>query len=1278
MGNFAALVMNLDQASNNRRGKQFEHICQWFLTNDPVYAAQLRQVWLWDEWPRRWGIDAGIDLVAEDHDGHLWAIQAKAYDPAYRVTKRDVNKFLAEAGRPIFSFRLLIATTNLIDKIAERTIQGQGTASFLNLSALEAAQVDWPSSPSRLTVAKPVKPKKPRPHQRDAIRDVLKGFQSADRGQLIMACGTGKTLAALFIKEKLDAERTLILLPSLSLLKQTLREWTANKTTGFEFQAVCSDDTVVGDDVALAHASDLGLPVTTDPAEIAGFLRRRSGRRVVFATYQSSPQVAKAFALGRVPKFDLVVADEAHRCAGPVSSDFATVLDVAKIRARRRLFMTATPRYFTGRLVREAMEAEYEIASMDNDEVFGTVFHRLPFGEAIGLKLLSDYQVVIVGVDDATYREWAERGELVVLDGATPRKTDARTLAGQIGLAKAMRKYDLQRVISFHSRVNRARDFARSMPDVIAWMPARQRPKGRLWADYASGNMTAGDREVRLYHLARLEDEERGLLANARCLAEGIDVPTLDGVAFVDPRRSEVDIVQAVGRAIRNSDDKTVGTIVIPVFIDTDEDPEVALDDSAFRPVWDVIKALRSHDEELGEQLDELRRALGRRGARVKLPSKIHVNVPSKVGAEFAAAFDVRLVERTTVSWEFWFGLLEQFVNETGHARVRADDDIDGYRLGAWVANQRTQHAKGVLKPQRRDALEAVPGWTWDPIKDYWVDQWSEQWEEGFRQLLRYVEREGNALVPTSLVTSSGYRLGWWVTWQRQLHGDLELEADRERRLSALPGWTWDTRATQWEEGFTNLVEYVNQYGDARVAVTYNFDGFQLGSWVKVQRREFAKGSLAPDRQTRLEELPGWTWDPFTDQWEDGFKQVANYVASNGDARVPRSHTADGFNLGAWVKKQRGAFGRGLLDADRRRRLEALPGWTWDPFSDQWEEGFRRLSNYVEQRGNARVPKSCIIDGFNLGSWVHVQRQKHSRGNLDAKRQRRLEALSGWKWEALSDKWEDGFRHMLAYVIQYGHARVPRWTETEDGYRLGAWVNTQRNSYKAGTLTVDRQERLLKLPGWTFDSRAGQWDDAYQRLLEYAEETGSADIPRSTKVGGFQLGAWVGNQRVAHTKGALAKEREDLLTALPGWTWNSREGQWDQYYSLLLRYVKTQGNPRVPSSFEMDGRKLGIWVVGQRAKFKLRALDPQRVQRLNEIPGWSWDPFADQWNQGYSILVDYVRYNGDARVPRSYVVDGFALGGWVQKQRSIFNRGGGDPERRRRLDELPGWSWTVA
>ena len=369
-----------------RRGRQFARICQWFLTHDPVYAHELRRVWLWDDWPGRWGADAGIDLVAEDHEGHLWAIQAKAYNAAYWVTKHDVDTFLSESGRPEFSFRLLIATTDRIGRTAKRTIEAQEKqASVLLLGDLEAAEVDWPASPSDLR-APQLSPRRPEgrwAYQGEAMNAVVEGFDQSDRGQLIMACGTGKTLTALFINEKLAAQRTLVLVPSLSLLAQTLREWTANTEAGFDFLPVCSDETVAEPDAVVANTSDLGFPVTTDPEEIATFLRRRSGPRVVFATYQSSPQIAKAFRLGRVPAFDLVIADEAHRCAGRVSSDFATILDSEKIRARRRLFMTATPRYFTGRVVREAKEADFEVASMDDEAEFGPVFHRLGFAEAI-------------------------------------------------------------------------------------------------------------------------------------------------------------------------------------------------------------------------------------------------------------------------------------------------------------------------------------------------------------------------------------------------------------------------------------------------------------------------------------------------------------------------------------------------------------------------------------------------------------------------------------------------------------------------------------------------------------------------------------------------------------------------------------------------------------------------------------------------------------------------------------------------------------------------------
>ena len=500
MGNLAQLLAKLAPDAQTR-GRQFEHICRWFLKHDPKYRLKLTRVWLWSEWPGRWGPDAGIDLVAETHDKKLWAIQAKAYALAHAVSKADVDTFLSESSRETFSFRLLIATTNRIGRTAERTLYSQEKpVGRLLLTDLEKADISWPASPSRLHAAAQRR-KKPRPHQQKAISAVCRSFANHDRGQLIMACGTGKTMVGLWVMERLQSRRVLVLVPSLSLLAQTLREWSANAARLFQYLPVCSDETVRGADWIISRTSDLGFPVTTDPDEVAAFLRRRQGG-VVFATYQSSPVIAKAFTRTRVPAFDLAIADEAHRCAGSSAGPFGTILDDVVLKAKRRLFMTATPRYFTDRVRREASQVEFEIASMDDEEKFGPVFHCLSFSDAIHKDVLSDYQVVIVGVDEPTYRRYAERGALVTTDGK--KVIDARTLASHIALAKTMRKYDLFRIISFHGRVKRARDFSADLPGAVRWMPAQSRPSGTLWCEHVSGEMSSGRRDALLHRFRNL------------------------------------------------------------------------------------------------------------------------------------------------------------------------------------------------------------------------------------------------------------------------------------------------------------------------------------------------------------------------------------------------------------------------------------------------------------------------------------------------------------------------------------------------------------------------------------------------------------------------------------------------------------------------------------------------------------------------------------------------------------------------------------------------------
>jgi hypothetical protein len=261
-------------------------------------------------------------------------------------------------------------------------------------------------------------------------------------------------------------------------------------------------------------------------------------------------------------------------------------------------------------------------------------------------------------------------------------------------------------------------------------------------------------------------------------------------------------------------------------------------------------------------------------------------------------------------------------VDREGHARVPDPGRGDGYRLGVWVRTQRAKYGKGMLDPERRARLEALPGWIWG-------DRWAERWEEGFAHLQRFVEREGHARVPHQW-REGGYGLGGWVSHQRVKYSEGRLDPERRARLEALPGWTWNLLAEAWEEGFAYLQRFVGREGHARVPPRYREDEFGLGGWVSIQRAKYGKGMLDPERRGRLEALPGWTWDPYADDWEEGFAHLNSFVEREGHARVPAHYHEDGYRLGQWVTVQRSAFRNERLDETRRRRLESLYGWTWN------------------------------------------------------------------------------------------------------------------------------------------------------------------------------------------------------------------------------------------------------------------------------------------------------------------------------------------------------------
>jgi len=479
-----------------------------------------------------------------------------------------------------------------------------------------------------------------------------------------------------------------------------------------------------------------------------------------------------------------------------------------------------------------------------------------------------------------------------------------------------------------------------------------------------------------------------------------------------------------------------------------------------------------------------------------------------------------------------------------------------------------------------------------------------------------------------------------------------------------------------WEFWFGLLEKFVAREGHALVPQGYSVDGCRLGSWVNKQRRDWVVGTLAPERQRRLDEFEGWIWDVRQAAWEEGFAVLKRLVRQEGHARVPRGLVEDGFNLGAWAHKQRAAWKAGKLDPERQRRLGEVGGWVWDTVATQWEEGFAHLMRFVKREGHALVPQTHIEDGFKLGSWVTRQRTSYKRGKEYPERQRRLDELEGWVWDTLATRWEEGFAHLMRFVKREGHALVPTG-HLQDGFRLGQWVGVQRTVYSKGGLDPKRQRRLEALKGWAWDRLTAQWEEGFAHLVQFVDREGHALVPSDHIEDEFRLGGWVVRQRTARKAGRLEKERQRRLDELSGWAWDRLTAQWEEGFATLKRFVQREGHAIVAVGHVEGQFRLGGWVRKQRMAWKSGKVQPERQRRLDELPGWVWDPHAVQWDRGFDKLRRFVAREGHARVPATHSENGFKLGQWVQVQRQAYVRNKLVPTRTEQLEELPGWAWDA-
>ena len=614
------------------KGRLFERLMKTYFIKDPLYKERFSEVWLWSEWadlrPDFEGTDTGIDLVAEERQGGYCAIQCKCYAPGTQISKPHLDSFISASARDPFTARIVVDTGDGWGPNAVKTITPLKPAcTVLRFGDLASRPFDWPDlihdKPEDLSFRH--EPFSLRPHQKVAFDDVTGGFNDHDRGKLIMACGTGKTFAALRIAEAVAGigGRVLYLVPSISLFQQSMREWATQRSIPHRYIGICSD-TRAGRNDEDASLQELEIPVTTEPKAISQALReaRPDAMTVVYCTYHSLGIVEDAQDDG-APAFDIVLCDEAHRTTGVErpgdrTSPFVLVHDAQRIRAAKRLYMTATPRLYTEGAKAKAASHDVEVFSMDDPATYGPELHRLPFSRAVERDLLSDYKVVVLAMSEQ-HVDAALQAHLASGDSEI-NITDAAKI---VGCWRALQNPEnkrlsdapiqhLTRAIAFTNTIVSSKRLEAHWDSIVGHaidlLPEAERPDAfRCKTRHVDGQHHALERKARIEWLKADSEGTCRILSNARCLSEGIDVPALDAVLFMNPKNSQVDIVQAVGRVMRKAEGKQYGYIVLPVAVPAGVDPAAALDDNErFAVVWSVLRALRSHDDRFDAEINKI------------------------------------------------------------------------------------------------------------------------------------------------------------------------------------------------------------------------------------------------------------------------------------------------------------------------------------------------------------------------------------------------------------------------------------------------------------------------------------------------------------------------------------------------------------------------------------------------------------------------------------------------------------------------------------------------
>lgn len=974
LNSFDDIYSITENQTKKEKGDLFELFTYYLFKHDPRLNNNLQNIWLYKDIPKKIidklklpAVDKGIDLLSKINDKY-YAIQCKfRQDPNETITWSSLSTFFGLSfgiTNKIASGFFVTNTYNLCQEVidSDKVVPIYGDY-YDSIPKAFFKNID-----SDVII---YKCKNPLKHQSQCMlmADIHYIGESKNRGYIEMACGSGKTLTSYWISRRLHSDRTVIFVPSLQLLSQFYIDWV---NQSFAEKKIINYVLIGSDaDVDEVKYKTNGLILSTDPDEIKKCIKDNC---VVICTYQSADKLAEACLdrrCNKTIKFDLGIFDEAHKTVGQKNKHFSSMLTNKHLIIVKRLFMTATPKMYIGE--------NNNIVSMNDEKIYGENIYTYNTGQAIADGRLTDYQVLSIYASNKSIEKDITTNKLVKYKNKFV-DMEANYLGIILVLLKKFHDGTINHLITYHGTVARSKKFAKSLNKINKIIY----DNNLLVASIdGSDSMNTRKNTIREFNKAN-----KSIICSARVLNEGVNIPIVDSVCFVDARESTIDIIQCIGRCLRLYDGKMMAYVIVPIFIENFDDN---FDKSKFGNVMTILRALKNTDQGIIEYFKL--KANGVVGGRTILAGEVYENISKNIDiGKWLGDIDAKVWE-VTDKWNFRYDEVKNFINKNNRLPSRESANIIEHKLAIWCLRQR--QTKNILSNDKIQLLTSLSYW-------YWPRSLNDVWDIMYTDIAKFINKH-NRYPSSNSKDSTEKKLGLWCNTQRQ--GKNTLSAERTELLNKLPHWFWAQSSDDvWNLSYQNVKDFIKKNGRFPIHQTKNKDEKQLGTWCATQRQRKRKGTLEIIRIGLLTKLKGWYWHK-SELLDRDCNELIQWIKNNN--RLPSSASVDikEKHLCVIYRKFSIKKKRNELSDEMIALLENTPEWNWNKLTNQWDNMYTEFKKFVHINNKFPSAVSTDIIEKKLATWYATQKSSKIGNRLSNERLKLMNEIPEWKnWIAQNNK----------------------------------------------------------------------------------------------------------------------------------------------------------------------------------------------------------------------------------------------------------------------------------